>query len=369
MVDMTPQVGDYSIQIPITFDYKGGRGENSKKNNIILGVVFGVLFIATIVVFLLINGLEWWQKILYILAASYIWLVIARFIGFNEIYYSDIYETLLERDFTLYTEDMWQIFNIDVTYPYVCYFKNGMKGIFVNMVRDAITGKPESAVFDHYNAIANAYNMAHSLNMNIVHVDYMDTVGNDTRLQTMKQEANSIANPKMKDIIQSIYINLENEMGNNYASHDIYLYLTRDDKSSFLYNVQRVSNVMCGGNFISYTIMDRDDINTMVKGVFNIHDFSILKACHRLIEGELLPGIRPISVIHGDGTVETINKTTAEEERDREMELRRLQDEQNEKLERRHKARKEAREAKKNKKMGKNEPTTQDNNIDSLDLF
>lgn len=36
-VDMTPQPGDTSINLPITFDYKGGRGEN-KKGKIILSI-------------------------------------------------------------------------------------------------------------------------------------------------------------------------------------------------------------------------------------------------------------------------------------------------------------------------------------------
>ena len=369
MIDMQPQAGDYSIQIPITFDYKGGRGENNKKNNIIIGIVFGILAIGTIAFFVLVD-IETWQKVLYGLVATYIWLFIARIVGFNELYFSDIYETLLERDFTLYTEDMWRIFNIEITYPYICYFKNGMKGIFVSMERDAITGKPDTAVYDHYEAVSEAYNLAHSLNMNIIHIDYMDTVGNDVRLQKMKQDAGSIQNPKMKDTMQLIYSHLEREMGNNYASHDIYLFLTREDKANFFYNVQNVASVMLGGNFITYTMMDREEISTMVKGLWNIHDFSILKACHNLIEDELVDGIRAISVIHADGNVDVLNKTTEEEEIELEMRLRKEQDEYNEKVTKRHKARHEARQRKKDKKKGANSGYNgPDDDIDTLDLF
>lgn len=368
MVDMQPQAGDYSIQIPITFDYKGGRGENNRKNNIIIGIVFGILAIGTIAFFVLVD-IEVWQKVLYGLIATYIWLLIARIVGFNELYFSDIYETLLERDFTLYTEDMWRIFNIETNYPYICYFKNGLKGIFVSMERDAITGKPETAVYDHYEAVSEAYNLAHSLNMNIIHIDYMDTVGNDVRLQKMKQDAGNIRNPKMKDTMQLIYSHLEREMGNNYASHDIYLFLTKDDKTNFFYNVQNVVTTMLGGNFITYTMMNRDDISTMVKGLWNIHDFSILKACHNLIEDELVDGIRAISVTHSDGRVDILNKTTEEEEMELELRLRKEQDEYNEKVVKRHQARHEARQNKKNKKQKGSQPYNQDNDIDTLDLF
>ena len=389
---MQPKEGDYAIQLPITFDYKGGRGENNKKNNIIIGIVFAILIIGTIVFFIAAE-MEIWQKIVFGLVAAYIWIFIARIVGFNELYYSDIYETLLERDFELYTEDMWRIFNIDSTYPYICYYKNGQKGIFVSMERDAITGKPDTAVYDHYNAISEAYNLAHTVNINIIHIDYMDTVGNDVRLQKMKQDAGQIRNPKMKDAVQSIYAHLETEMGNNYASHDIYLFLTREDKQNFVYNVQNVVATMLGGNFITYSIMNRDDINTMVKGLWNIHDFSILKACHKLIESELVDGIKAISVSHGDGTVEKINKTMEEEELEFETRLRKEQDAYEEKRNRRRKNRQKAKAQKQNDRNGY-EPYTEsdynngfgnnfgntyennnyeesgsDTNIDDLDLF
>ena len=371
MIDMQPQAGQNSIQIPITFDYKGGRGENNKKNNIIIAVVFALLAILAVVT-LVVARIEWWQKVLYVLVALYIVLWLARIVGFNELYFSDIFETLKERNFNLYTEDMWRIFSIEPTYPYVCYFKNGYKGIFVTMERDAITGKPDTAVYDHYEAISNAYNLAHSLNMDVVHVDYMDTVGNDERLVRMQKDVNQIANPKMKDRLQSMFIHLEKEMGRSYAEHDIYLYLTKEDKYNFYYNVQNVSSVMLGGNFITYTIMDREELNIMVKGLWNIHDFSILKACHNLIEEDVIGDIKVISVKHGDGTVDKINSTAAEIELEFELQQRKAQEEYEEKVTKRHKARREARERKKNKKKGNQVVTptqSQGDDIDNLDLF
>ena len=43
-VDMTPKVGDYSINIPITFDYRGGRAGNIK-GKIIISIADVVLTI------------------------------------------------------------------------------------------------------------------------------------------------------------------------------------------------------------------------------------------------------------------------------------------------------------------------------------
>ena len=368
MVDMQPQKGDFSIQIPITFDYKGGRGEYSIKNKIILTVVFVILFIG-ISVGLFFTGLELWQKILYIVAAFVLLLWLFRYMCMNELYYSDILETMLERDYTLYTEDMWQIFDIDYVYPYICYFKNGQKGIFVSMEKDAITGKPDTAVYDHYEAIADAYNLAHSLNMNIVHIDYMDNVGNDTRLQKMLEASGDIKNPDMRDMVRDIYTNLESEMTTNYASHDIYLFITREAKSNFFYNVQNVVSTMLGGNFITYTIMDRDELSVMCQELFNFHEFSVLNACNRLIKDEIIGGIKPISVTHGDGTIDVFNLTTKEAELEREIKARQAYEKEEERRKNRHAKRREEREKKKLKRKGKNV----DNNLDitdtDLDLF
>lgn len=368
MIDMQPQDGDYSIQIPITFDYKGGRGEYSVKNKIILTVVFIVLFIIA-TVFLCFTGIEVWQKLLYIVATFCVLLWLFRYIVMNESYFSDIYETMLERDFSLYTEDMWQIFDIDTTYPYICYFKNGQKGIFVSMEKDAIIGKPASAVYDHYEAISEAYNLAHSLNMNIVHIDYMDNVGNDKRLQEMIEESGDIKNPDMRNMIRDIYTNLEDEMTTNYASHDIYLFLTREDKSNFFYNVQGVANTMLGGNFITYTVMDRDELSIMCSELFNFYEFSVLNACHQLIKDEVVGGIRPISVTHGDGTVEVLNLTTKEAELERETKARQEYEREEEQRNKRHKKRREEREKKKLKKKGVNVDVNSDDTDTDLDLF
>ena len=48
MFSMRPEPDDYSIRIPITFDYKGGRGEN-KRNKILLTIVVSIIAIILMV--------------------------------------------------------------------------------------------------------------------------------------------------------------------------------------------------------------------------------------------------------------------------------------------------------------------------------
>lgn len=310
-VDMTPQPGEYSINLPITFDYKGGRGEN-KKGKIILSIADVILTLVISIGCASNSNLEIYMRFLVPFGVVYIGLFILRFFVFRELWFSDVYETLKATDYELKLDQIWQIFDIDFTYPYICYFKNGYKGIFVRMEKDAITGKSGDAAFDHYTAIGDAYNIAHSLNMNIVHIDYMDNVGNDTRMQKLYDDLVFVENPDMQEMLIDIYSHLQDEMSQNFASFDIYLFLTRDKLNNFVYNMQSVCNCMLGGNFITYKVLDRFEISRVCVALFNLHDFSIVEACENVLQGTEHHGIIPIKVKHGDGTEEVFNKTTAE---------------------------------------------------------
>jgi hypothetical protein len=362
-VDMTPQPGDTSINLPITFDYKGGRGEN-KKGKIILSIADVLLTVIFTVGCASNDNLETWMRFLLPCVVLYIGLFILRFFVFRELWFSDVYETLKATDYDLKLDQIWQIFDIDFEYPYICYFKNGYKGIFVRMEKDAITGKVGDAQFDHYSAIGDAYNVAHSLNMNIVHIDYMDNVGNDTRMQKLYDDLVFVENPDMQEMLIDIYSNLQDEMSQNYASFDIYLFLTRDKLNNFVYNMQTVCNYMLGGNFITYKVLDRFEISRVCVALFNLHDFSIVEACENVLSGVEHHGVIPIKVKHGDGTEEIFNKTTAEKKVIAAENARK----QKERLAEQERQKAEAKQRKKNAKLGI-KPKEKKKDMTELDLF
>ena len=355
---MTPQPEDTTITLPITFDYRGGRGQNVKAKIITTAVIL-VISVILLLGVARNEELAIYMKVIIDAVIAYVALFLLRFIIFKELYYSDIYETLKEKDYTLDTTDIWQIFDIDFDYPYICYFKNGKKGIFVKMEKDAITGKSSEARYDHYEAISNAYNIAHSLNMDIVHIDYMDNVGNDPRLQKMYDDLNNVSNPDMQDMLIDIYTNLQEEMSGNYASFDIYLFLTRDKAQNFIYNVQAVTSAMLGGNFITYKILNRQEISGVCTALFNLHDFSIVDACENVLSKTSHRGIVPIKLTHADGTVEVFNKTVAEKRAIAKEEARRKAE-----------AEKEAERQKKIKKQKKKGTYVETKIVDEeIDLF
>lgn len=360
---MIPQPGVRSINIPVTFDYKGGRGEN-KKGKIILSIADTLITLIFTFGCAMNKNLDLWMRILLPCIVFYIGLFILRFFVFRELWFSDVYETLKATDYDLKLDQIWQIFDIDFKYPYICYFKNGYKGVFVRMEKDAITGKVGDAQFDHYNAIGNAYNLAHSLNMNIIHIDYMDNVGNDTRMQKLYDDLVFVENPDMQEMLIDIYSNLQDEMSQNYASFDIYLFMTRDKITNFVYNIQSVCACMLGGNFITYKVLDRFEISRVCVALFNLHDFSIVEACENVLSGVDHHGVIPIKVKHGDGTEEVFNKTTAEKKVIAAENARK----QKERLAEQERQKAEAKQRKKNAKLGI-KPKEKKKDMTELDLF
>jgi len=355
---MQPQPEDTSINLPITFDYRGGRNENKRNKWITFGVVT-IIAIIVIIGVAVNSNIPIWKRFVIDVVIFYVCMLFIRYIVFKEPYYSDIYETLKEMNFILPVGYMWKIFDVDYEYPYIAYFKNGMKGIFVKMEKSAVTGKGSNACFNHYEAISEALRKAHSLNMDIRHIDYMDNVGNDSRLQNLYDNLKDVTNPDMEDILIDIYANLREEMSLNYASFDIYVFLTRDKIDTFVFNMQQVCNSMLGGNFITYRVLNRADLSSVCMALFNLHKFSVVDACESVLKGESHRGIVPIRLLKEDGTIEKINKTQEEKRIEaREQARRKREAELEQKAKKRNK-----------KKKSVDSEETAGNDNDDLNLF
>lgn len=357
-LNMEPQVGDTSINIPVTFDYRGGRGGN-KRNKIIATAIIIVVVGILLTGITLNHDIEILKKCLLDFLIFYVGLVVLRFIIFRELYFSDIYEELLESDLVMDITQIWQIFEVGNEYPYICYYKNGYKGIFVKMEKGTVTGKTIENEFIHYDAIGEAYNLAHALNMNIIHIDYMDNVGKDIRLQKLYEKSNEISNPDMQMMMIDIYNNWQAEMSINYASYDIYLFLTRDKLESFVYNMQNVVGAMLGGNYITYRVLNRNDLSSLCTALFNLHTFSVNDACEQALVHNTHNDIVPIKVTHLDGSVDILNKTKDE----RRFELE-------ERVRKQKEAKEEQKARKKKEKLKKKGVITDSKNLDAdVDLF
>ena len=92
----------------------------------------------------------------------------------------------------------WNIYEINDAFPYFVQFVNGLKGVFVIFDKDIVVGKEDDADFNHYEALAEAYNQLAKRDIEFMHIDYMDTVGQDSRLDLLFDNAAYIENEDLK---------------------------------------------------------------------------------------------------------------------------------------------------------------------------
>lgn len=351
MNTMRPEPDDVAIHIPMTFDYRGGRNENLKGKVLgTIGVVIVYLIIAIGMIFR--DSMDIVTKVI---AEGVLFLVastILRFIIWKEQGFSDSYESLKEVDFAPETSCFWQIYDIDYDYPYICHYTNGYKGIFVQMQKDVVVGKSDDIMYQHFEGISEAYNLASSLNIDMYHIDYMDNVGNDPRLAEMYRGLEEVENPDMQDMLIDMYQHLSEEMSRDYSSFDIYLFYTKDKIADFQYNVRSVCSKMLGGNYLTYKILDSNHIRELCMSLLNLHEFSAVQASECLLKNARVSGIVPIKVTHADGSEEKINKTVEEK-----------------RIEREEQERKKANDKLRRKEMRKAKKSGIEKTDDDLDLF
>ena len=136
--------------------------------------------------------------------------------------------------------------------------------------------------------------------------------------------------------------------------------------------------ISCGlGIFIMACIASLFYFSGLCKSIFNIYDFSIVDACAEILNGEINSGIIPISVRHGDGTVDELNKTVSDQQFEYQNMMRKRQEAELEKRNKRHENRRAERKksvkARSKKKVQGSMDTDidlfSDSNDDDFNLF
>lgn len=312
MIDMKPELGDTTVSLPVTFDYHGGRV--AERKHIWLQAIVTVVLVLFLCILVFQASKPLYLRLIIVGVIIFATQWFLRFVTFKEAIYSNAYERLKEDDFTPSTSTFWGIFDIDNEYPYIAHFKSGISGVFVMLEKDVIVGKPETIMYDHYEAISQAYNTAAHNNIGMVQIDYMENVGNDPRLRQMFAELNNCNNQEMRDMMLSLYSHLQEEMSLNYASYDVYLFYCRGKTDNLWYNSTLVLNDLLNGNYLSYKALDIEGVRKSCMGLFNLEDFSAVDACNKAFDNSNYRGIVPIELMRVDGESVKLNKTVAEKQ-------------------------------------------------------
>lgn len=313
---MRPTIGSSQLAIPVTFDYSGGRREKNKSRRLwsivvmILGLIFGIGLIFNKKGFFLTNA---------IFGLGAIWgaILIIRFVILKEKLISKIYSDLKKSDYKKKFDEIWGIYSIDDVYPYYCRFRNGRSGVYVKLNKDVILGKYSDSEFAHYEAISDAYNIVGSESISMCHIDYMDVVGSDSRLEESFISLSEVSNTDVKDVLTDYYSYLQAQMDERLTTQDVYLFTWRGSDINAWKSLQDILSCLMDANFVNYHIMDSGDIRDLTKRLFNLKDFSVFGATSSLLSSLSHALIRPIKITSSDGKVKVLGKTMEEKKAER----------------------------------------------------
>ena len=314
-MSMQPKVNDVTVRLPVTFNYSKPN-KNSTFTTVISSLAcLLVTILFSVVIFRSRNNIV--LKLLLFVGLLFAVIFILRFFIWKENLYKDAYEELQESRFCPPINSFWNIYDIERKYPYISHFKggNGTKGIFVRFERGIISGMTDQVVFDHYDAISEAYNLVGKSNINMTHIDYMDNLGNDDRLSVLNGQLQKCPYEDLRSVVSSIYGNLQQKMVLEYTSYDVYCFRSNLKDDVFWFNVLDVVEQMTESgksNFVAYTVLDIDGIRKIAPALLNLNEFSAIEACNSTFNSIGVSKIKPIELVRADGTVEKLGDTDEE---------------------------------------------------------
>lgn len=307
---MIPKRNSNMVEIPLTFD-GSGRSRATRSSMLLFSflILVGWLVVTVVAVF---ATETWMPKLIVPLIAGYVGFMLLRFAVVRESMYFKRREQLAAKDYMFEHDVFWNIHDISEQYPYIVSFANGAIGVYVALDKDVIVGRGEDAKYFHHEAIAEAERQMVSRKIECMHIDYMDTVGKDKRMEGLFEMAAGINSPLMKQVVTRMYDNLEINMNIAYASYDVYCFVYKGRPETFWAELQVVLDYFKKANYIRWRVLDKTAIGYLVDPVLNIEGFSVNNACDTLYRK--INKMRSLRVIWTSKNGETtkVNPTFAE---------------------------------------------------------
>lgn len=341
---MLPRVGDSSITLPVTVNFKGGSKEADRNRWLWgIGAIIGVLILSFGFLF---GGMSLIAKMIWVPIVFYGGLWLVRMFLLQEGKYRKEMASRIANDYSIQMSNFWGIHEIRNK---ICYFRDKSYGMFVLLEKGPLVGKGDVEEFNHYEAVGDAFNNLGVSRMKATHIDLMDIIGQDDRIRRAYRNLSTYEDSNIKTALEMIFGNLQQKAEKTVTSYDIFLFQSKGNENDFLKTLDEVIGCLTDedSNYVSYTVLDKKRIQTIATGLFNLHDFSVNQAMKEAFRGTkgVSGRIKAIKLEWPDGREEVINKTTYEirEEKERKAEAAKYRSRE---IARRQREAKEAKKAK-----------------------
>lgn len=310
VVDLKPVRGSNYIDIPLTLDVANSASYINK-----MKLTIGYLIVVGIVIAALILSVVFRtvQVFLLCVVATVIGIVLMRYCWFDERRYRKCYRNIAEHNNAYGSDMFWSIYEVSEGKMPICYYKNGQKALFVAFEKDIKIGADTDASEDHWDALTAAYRQLAYKKIQFMHIDYMDSIGKNKRLDATVDRLLQTPNTELRRLLGITFDYQKQLLQDSYLTYDVFVFYYNGDDNTFRADIETILNQMLQANYSHYYYMHIDELRELAKSLYGMSEFSALQATEAVFgDNSIKKKIKVISYTK-NGDIVKVHKTREEE--------------------------------------------------------
>jgi hypothetical protein len=306
---MQPEKNTNRLELPVTLDVMG-RAKYLKQFKLSIGylIVLGIIVVG-IIIAILFHTLKM-CIISSVLVLISIWLM--RIFYFEEKKYKKSYQDMIAHNFQYASENYWGIYEISNGAMPICYLKNGQKALFVAFEKGIKVGNLEDKAYMHWEQITQAYRQMAIKGISCEHIDYMDSIGKDTRLENLMERLGQTTNADLRKLMLRSLDFQKQLLKDSYLTYDVFVFYYKMDDNLFKSDILEILNTILEANYVRYYYLRLDDLRELAKTLYGIHEFSAIQACESVFANSAVHKRIKLIAYVKDGNVVNVAKTREE---------------------------------------------------------
>lgn len=289
---LRPSADSRKVRLPATLDITRRQFGLTSGRIVIAAVILVVWLLLSILI--CFTNWEVIGKILFIVISFIAVELLIRFCVLQESHFMQVHRMFRENGNTLAYSYFWSIYDITKNYIPICRFRGGLNAVFVRFERGVVVGRPDKAEYLSYEAIASAYRQCHRRGLSFMHIDYMDVVGKDTRIDTLLAGAGQTENPELRNLLLRVFDGVKAGMQRSYASYDVYVFYYRGKDEVFLDNFEGILDLFLEANYCGYTMLGSEGLSDLFRVLTSASDFSPQSVNEAMLRGGSKKLLTPI---------------------------------------------------------------------------
>lgn len=281
-------------------------------------IIAGVIIWLVYDIVTLVNAQSGFTAVLvYIL----IWFIVSQFLlryfVFEENYYYKVYMELKKlKESNIRTPAIfWSVASLkDTDDGCLITYIDGKLAYMIKLERDTLVGKPAEFRELHFDCISDFYKELNKRNYCYIPCNIMEAANKDSRISELDKLVYSDDNPNIQKLMQYQVGYIKNVTRKSYNETDYVLIYTNDlnrlDKMPN--DITDCVSHLLDGAFVSYTVLDKEEISDLVKEINGVKYFNPTEATLEMFnrEGSKLSSPFVIySITYNDGEQQIINNT------------------------------------------------------------